>query len=59
MTKCNVCLYSYWSKSIFYSLSSDYFTGKRSNGVYYCGSPNDRFPGYTTMASSLYKSSSG
>ncbi|KAJ6874243.1 hypothetical protein NC652_034019 [Populus alba x Populus x berolinensis] len=54
-----MCLCSYWSKSIFYGSGSKCFTGKRSNGVYYCGSRNGRFPGYTTISRSLYRSSSG
>ncbi|KAL9367671.1 hypothetical protein Peur_038870 [Populus x canadensis] len=52
-------LCSYWSKSIFYSSGSNYFTGKMSNGIYYCGSRNDGFPSYTTISGSLYKTSSG
>ncbi|CAN1202728.1 ATP synthase subunit alpha, chloroplastic [Linum perenne] len=58
-TKCNLCLRSYWSKSIFCSSGTRRFTKKRGNGVHYYSSRNGRFPGYITIPGPLYRSGSG
>ncbi|XP_074580860.1 LOW QUALITY PROTEIN: ATP synthase subunit alpha, chloroplastic-like [Curcuma longa] len=57
--KCNMCLCSYWSKSIFCGSGSDYFPGKRGDGIHYCGSRNGGFTCYITVPRSLYGSGSG
>ncbi|KAH0438627.1 hypothetical protein IEQ34_026067 [Dendrobium chrysotoxum] len=41
-----MCLCSYWSKSIFCGSGSDYFPGRRVNGIHSCGSRNSRFACY-------------
>ncbi|CAD5197797.1 unnamed protein product [Musa acuminata subsp. malaccensis] len=58
-SKCNMCLCSYWSKSIFCGSGSDYFPGKGGDGIYYCGSRNGGFTCYITIPRSLYGSGSG
>ncbi|KAJ6841902.1 ATP synthase CF1 alpha subunit [Iris pallida] len=57
--KCNLCLCSYWSKSILCGSGSDYFPGARGNGIHYCGSQNGRLTCYIIIPCPLYGSSFG
>lgn len=54
-----MCLCSYWLKSIFCGLGSDYFLGKGGDGIYYCGSWNGGFICYIIIFCFLYGSGFG